>query len=167
MSHSQQNLTSPPSSWHLKYLKEWTRKLERKWAVTHPPSLRWLEGVGKLPIDTLPTLAFWKNLLYLLTLSPQTLGSICYSGTRNTALISGDQSCLGLPTVCRMLVMQSILSSMGPLNHHPTYSRSCSRFMGCFQTDCLKAEQDLIDLKMTRRLMQEDQEPRRPKWIQY
>ena len=33
--------------------------------------------------------------------------------------------------------------------------------------DCLKAEQDLTDLKMTRRLMQEDPEPRRPKWIQY
>ena len=33
--------------------------------------------------------------------------------------------------------------------------------------DCLKAEQDLTDLKMTRQLMQEDPEPRRPKWIQY
>ena len=33
--------------------------------------------------------------------------------------------------------------------------------------DCLRAEKDLTDLKMTRRLIKEDPEPRRPKWIQY
>ena len=33
--------------------------------------------------------------------------------------------------------------------------------------DCLKAEQDLTDLKITRQLMQEDPESRRPKRIQY
>ena len=33
--------------------------------------------------------------------------------------------------------------------------------------DCLKAEQDLTDLKMTRRLMQENPEPRAPKWVRY
>ena len=33
--------------------------------------------------------------------------------------------------------------------------------------DCVRAEQDPTDLKMTRMLMKEDPEPRRPKWIQY
>ena len=33
--------------------------------------------------------------------------------------------------------------------------------------DCLKAEQDLTDLKMTKRTMQELPEPRAPKWIRY
>lgn len=33
--------------------------------------------------------------------------------------------------------------------------------------DCLKSEQDLTDLKMARRLMQEPPEPRAPKWVRY
>jgi hypothetical protein len=33
--------------------------------------------------------------------------------------------------------------------------------------DCLKAEQDLTDLKMTKRMMRERPEPRAPKWVRY
>ena len=53
------------------------------------------------------------------------------------------------------------------------WHHGCKSMLSCHKPtiwrflDCLKAEQDSTDLKMTRMLMQEDPELRRPKWIQY
>ena len=52
--------------------------------------------------------------------------------------------------------------------HHGFHSTmSCSKPTIWKFFDCLKLEQDLIDVKLTKRLLREPPEPRAPKWIRF